>query len=59
MIIVFGFKELKLDKITAFTHNENENSIRLLKSIGFHSMENRKDLDNESNIIFKIESASS
>ena len=58
MIIDFGFKELKLDKIEAFTHNENENSKHLLKKNGFHIMENRKDLDNESNTIFEIESAS-
>jgi ribosomal-protein-alanine N-acetyltransferase len=59
MIIDFGFKELKLDKIEAFTHTENENSKKLLEKNGFHLNENRKDLDNKSNIIFEIENASS
>ncbi|PHQ55176.1 MAG: GNAT family N-acetyltransferase [Lutibacter sp.] len=59
MIIDFGFKELKLDKIEAFTHIENENSKRLLEKNGFHIIENRKDLDNKSNIIFELENASS
>tara|TARA_R110001583_G_scaffold194829_3_gene367243 strand:+ start:17 stop:556 length:540 start_codon:yes stop_codon:yes gene_type:complete len=59
MIIDFGFKELKLDKIEAFTHKENENSKRLLEKNGFYFIEDRKDLDNESNLIFELENASS
>lgn len=59
MIIDFGFKELKLDKIEAFTHNENENSKKLLEKNGFQFIENRKDLDNKSNIIFELKNASS
>lgn len=58
MIIDFGFKELKLDKIEAFTHIENENSKKLLKKNGFYLNENRNDLDNKSNIIFEIENVS-
>ncbi len=58
MIIDFGFKELKLDKIEAFTHTENENSKKLLEKNGFHLNENKKDLDNKSNIIFEIENTS-
>lgn len=59
MIIDFGFKELKLEKIEAFTHNKNENSKRLLEKNGFYLIKNRKDLDNESNIIFELENANS
>jgi len=59
MIIDFGFKELKLDKIEAFTHKENESSKILLKKNGFYFIEDRKDLDNESNIIFELENTSS
>lgn len=59
MIIDFGFKELKLDKIEAFTRYENESSKKLLEKNGFHFIENRKDLDNKSNIIFELENASS
>jgi len=54
-IIDFGFKKLKLNKIEAFTHKENEDSKNLLKKQGFHFIENRKDLDNESNSIFELE----
>jgi ribosomal-protein-alanine N-acetyltransferase len=59
MIIDFGFKELKLDKIEAFTSYENESSKKLLEKNGFHFIENRKDLDNKSNIIFELKNASS
>ena len=58
MIIDFGFKELKLDKIEAFTHYKNESSKRLLEKNGFQFIENRKDLDNKSNIIFELENTS-
>lgn len=58
MIINFGFKELKLNKIEAFTHTENENSKKLLEKNGFQFIKDRKDLDNESNIIFEIENTS-
>lgn len=59
MIIDFGFNKLNLDKIEAFTHNENENSKILLERNGFHFMENRKDLDNASNIIYELKNAGS
>ena len=57
-IIDFGFNELKLDKIEAFTHYENEDSKKLLEKYGFHFIENRKDPDNDSNIIFELKKAS-
>jgi ribosomal-protein-alanine N-acetyltransferase len=53
-IIDFGFKSLKLDAIEAFTHKENENSKNLLQKNRFSLMEERKDLENDSNIIFEI-----
>ncbi|WP_298289109.1 GNAT family N-acetyltransferase [uncultured Lutibacter sp.] len=59
MIIDFGFKTLKLDTIEAFTHYENEKSIKLLEKNGFYLNESRKDLENKSNVIFEIENASS
>lgn len=59
MIINFGFNELKIDKIEAFTHTENESSKKILEKNGFHLNENRKDADNKSNIIFELENASS
>ena len=54
-IVGFGFKELILHKIVAFTHAENLHSKKLLEKHGFHHNVNRKDLDNKSNIIFELE----
>ena len=58
-IIDFGFNELKLDKIEAYTHKKNENSKKLLKKNGFVYIEDRKDLENDFNIIFELKNASS
>ena len=58
-IINFGFKNLKLDKIEAFTQYKNENSKKLLENNGFQFIENRKDTDNKSNIIFELQNSSS
>ena len=57
-IIDFGFNNLKLDKVEAFTHWENENSKKLLEKKGFAFMEHRKDLENDSNIIFELKNTS-
>jgi ribosomal-protein-alanine N-acetyltransferase len=54
-IVSFGFKELNLDKIVAFTHTDNLYSKKLLEKQGFHHNVNRKDLENKSNIIFELE----
>lgn len=53
-IIDFGFNELKLDKIEAFTHIKNENSRKLLEKCGLQLMQDRKDLDNGSNVIYEL-----
>lgn len=42
MIIDFGLKKLKLDKIEAFTHAENESSKKLLEKNGFRLMRREK-----------------
>ena len=57
-IIYFGFVNLKLDKIEAFTHTNNENSKRLLKKNGFQFKSDRKDKDNLLNVIFEITKSS-
>lgn len=54
----YGFIELNLDKIEAFTHIQNGNSKKLLEKNGFHLVENRKDEDNLSNVIFEIRNPS-
>ena len=53
-VLNFGFKNLELDEIEAFTHYGNESSKRLLMKNNFSLIENRKDKDNADNIIFKI-----
>lgn len=58
MIIYFGFNELKLEKIEAYTHRENESSKRLLGKNGFHLMKNKKCLDDDHTLIFELENAS-
>lgn len=54
LILNYGFNELELDKIEAFTHNSNENSKKLLERNGFIFNKKRKDLNNEKNIIFEL-----
>jgi ribosomal-protein-alanine N-acetyltransferase len=54
-ILNFGFNKLNLYKVVAFTHKENESSIRLLENNRFLFIENRKDENNTNNIIFEIE----
>ncbi|CAM3065358.1 GNAT family N-acetyltransferase [Flavobacterium frigoris] len=53
-VINFGFNELKLDKIEAFTHHKNESSKKILEKNGFTFMENRKDQDNDANSIYEL-----
>ncbi len=54
-ILDFGFNQLALDKIEAFTHKENLSSKKLLEKNGFILNETRKDEDNSYNIVFEIE----
>lgn len=56
-VVNFGFNELKLDKIEAFTHQKNENSKKLLEKNGFHFMEHRKDQNNDSNVIYELKNS--
>lgn len=53
-VINFGFNNLNLNDIEAFTHFENENSKMLLEKNGFNIVEGRKDDDNLSNVIYEI-----
>lgn len=41
-ILGFGFNNLNLDKIDAFTHKKNESSKKLLEKNGFILLEKRK-----------------
>ncbi len=53
-VLKFGFEELQLDHITAYTHHSNENSINLLKKHGFVIQHDKKDAGNKNNIIFSL-----
>ncbi|MUU79716.1 GNAT family N-acetyltransferase [Winogradskyella endarachnes] len=53
LVLNFGFKQLKLQKIEAFTHFKNESSKRLLTKNGFILNPIRKDLDNDFNLIYE------
>ena len=53
-VLNYGFQELKLDQIEAFTHRENEASVRLLIKSGFKHNENRSDSGNPNNAIYEL-----
>jgi len=53
-VLDFGFSKLDVDKIEAFTHAQNQNSIKLLEKNGFNVVPDKKDMDNLSNLIFEI-----
>ena len=53
-VVNFGFIELYIDRIEAFTHIQNENSKKLLVKNGFSIIEYRKDNNDLSNVVFEI-----
>ncbi len=53
-IIEFGFQEIELDAIDAYTHKNNNNSTILLQKHNFKLDEKRKDKENSDNIIFML-----
>ena len=53
-VVNFGFIELYIERIEAFTHIQNEKSKNLLVKNGFNIIEDRKDNDDKSNIVFEI-----
>ena len=55
-VLDFGFKDLNLDYIEAYTHEKNENSKKLLKKNGFTLVKNKKDDQNPDNVIYEIKS---
>lgn len=55
LVLMYGFSEIKLDKIEAFTHFENESSKKLLLRNGFLLNENRIDPNVAHNRIFELE----
>ena len=55
-VVSFGFNELKLNTIEAFTSKHNNGSIRLLEKNHFMLQKDRKDEDFLDNIIFTLAS---
>lgn len=53
-VLIFGFEDLKLNHIEAFTHHLNESSKKLLLNNNFSHIENRKDKGYPNNIIFEL-----
>lgn len=54
-ILRFGFQQLELHTIKAYTHHANENSKKLLVKNGFQINSGETDADNENNIILSID----
>lgn len=55
-ILDYGFQNLRLNQIEAFTNKNNFDSIKLLERSGFILNENRKDKNYPENLIFEITS---
>lgn len=53
-ILEFGFKILNLDLIEAYTHKKNMSSKKLLESNRFKLVVNKRDQDNQDNIIYEV-----
>ena len=53
-VIDYGFRELKLERIEAFTHRKNESSKKLLLKNHFQLNPERRDEEFLENIIFEI-----
>lgn len=52
-VVKYGFQELGLEKIVAYTHRENESSKRLLENNNFTLVPDKADDYNEFNVIFE------
>jgi ribosomal-protein-alanine N-acetyltransferase len=55
-ILEFGFKNLNLNFIEAYTQKNNDSSKKLLERNGFILIPDKKDEDNHENIIYEIKS---
>ncbi len=53
-ILNFGFQNLKITAIKAYTHAKNESSKKLLINNGFTLVEGKKDEQNLNNVIYEI-----
>jgi len=53
-VIDFGFVDLKLKSLEAYTHFGNEASLKLLNKYGFHLLEAKKDSTNSNNVVYRL-----
>ena len=53
-VLNYGFNDLNLEKIEAFTNKNNSNSIKLLQKTKFILNENRRDEKYPENLIFEL-----
>lgn len=53
----FGFQNLNLDLISAYTNKENESSKKLLKRNAFERIENKKDENDKDNVVYELNRA--
>jgi len=53
-VLKYGFTNLNLDTITAYTHEENVNSVTLLKRNKFRLVAGKIDSNNSDNIILEV-----
>ena len=53
-VLNYGFQDLKLDRIEAFTNKNNSDSIKLLQNLKFILNENRRDEKFPENLIFEL-----
>ena len=56
-VLHFGFNQLKLELVEAFTSKQNESSKKLLLRNYFKLNASRKDSDDEDNIIFELDNS--
>ena len=54
-VLLFGFEELNLQTIEAYTHRDNLASVQLLARNHFELVPGRTDQDNSNNIIFTLD----
>ena len=57
-ILDFGFQQLSLDRVEAYTQWNNESSVKLLKNREFVLVEGITDEDNEDNRVVRIYNSS-
>ena len=57
-ILEFGFQQLNLELIEAYTHYQNESSKKLLERNGFKLMKGKEDEHNENNIVYELKKPS-